>query len=464
MSFLVGLAFLTYVNRAPFGDDAWFAEQSYWFYKDGVIRSEYFRGLLGWENQILVSHKLFLIFGAGLIFLFGYEQPVLQLTGFLFFCIIISELLFYIRNREHVLNAWLIPAILVLVFANRLLIKLSFHNRPEMMLAALGFGSFLLLRNSNPRIWKVVLSGVLAGIAFLCHLNGVIYLIAGFGLLVYLKDYRNAAWFGIAGGLTSLLYFADVLAANNGINIWYYQFSGDPATQNAFGLSSKLIQMLTYPRMFLHSPEQMALSVLLIFLVWHQRKHLRFLPVNLRVYALFIFLSFWVITKSNSALYMILFIPFMLVLVYELYRIEPFTNRMLQLVLSAYLVIGVVGMCQLIHTNFTMGSLPVAYEKLRKHIPDDKTGFVPLTFFFDEYEEYPRLLTHENYMLQFKKKGLTTFNMAKWAHQKGAGFILMDYKLRPEKYYPKAGTKFIPYYKLSFHDGRFSVYIKRKDK
>lgn len=462
MLFFIGLTGLTYFNRHPSGDDAWFAEQSYWFQKEGIIRSEYFRGLLGWEKQILVSHKLFLIFGAALIHVFGHELPVLQFTGFIFFCIIIFELFFYIHDKEQKLNSWYLPAIFILVFSNRLLVKMSFQNRPEMMLAALGFGSFLLLRNKNAKGSKVALAGVLAGIAFLCHLNGIIYLIGGFGLLIYLREYRNALLFGIVGGFTSLLYFTDVILTQNGFQTWYYQFSGDPATQNAFGFSSKIWQLLTYPRMFLHSPEQLALSLLLIFLLWYQRKRLSIIPVNLRVYSLLIFLSFWVITKSNGALYMILFIPFMLALVYELYRLQPFTNHVLRFVLGVYLVIGTFGMCQIIYANFTIGSLPVAYEKLRNHIPDDKTGFVPLTFFFDEYEEYSRLLTHENYMLHFNKKGLTTLNMAKWAHQKGAGFIVMDYKFKPEKYYPKAGTKLIPYYKLSFYDGRFSVYIKKK--
>lgn len=462
--FFIGMAGLTYINRLPTGDDAWFAEQSYWFQKEGVIRSEYFRGLLGWEDQILVSHKLFLIFGAGLIYLFGHELPVIQLTGFIFFCIIVLELFFYLYEKEQKLSSWYLLAIFVLVFSNRLLVKMSFQNRPEMMLAALGLGSFLLLRNKETSGGKVALAGVLAGMAFLCHLNGIIYLIGGFGLLIYTRSYRKAMLFGVVGGLTSLFYFVDVIAVDNGFYLWYKQFSADPATQNAFGFSSKLWQLLTYPRMFVHSPEQLALTLLLGFLLWHQRQNLKRLPINLRVYGLLIFFSFWVITKGNSALYMILFIPFMLLLVYELYHMAPFTNRALKWVLVVYLAIGTFGMGQLIYANFKTGNLPVAYENLQKYIPDNKVGFVPLTFFFNEYDDYKRLLTHENYMLHFGKKGLTTAQMAKWAYHKGAGFIVMDYKHKPEKYYPKGGTKFIPHFKLAFYDGRFGIYTEHKNK
>ena len=458
LAFFLILAFLSYCNRYPTGDDAWFAEQSYWLEKEGVIRSEFFRGLLQWEKQILVSHKLFLLFGSGMIHLFGYQLPVLQFTGFICFCVLVGQLIYYVAKREQQLNSWYLPALLVLVFANRLLMKMSFENRPEMMLAALGFGSFLLLQLEKKTVFRIVIAAFLAGLAFLSHLNGVIYLIAGFVVLIYNREYKYAGTFALAGGLTSLVYFLDVFQRDNGLLFWYHQFRNDPATQNSFGFLPKFIQLITYPRLFFQSPEQIALSLLLVFLLWHQRKSLRQLPVYLRVYSVTLFLSFWLITKANGGLYLVLFIPFMLALVYELYKIIPFKNLSLKLVIATYLIIGAYGMCQIIYTNFTMEYLPVSYHKLKSVIGNKQKGFVPLTFFFNEYEAYPKLLTHENYKLQSKKKNMSTIKMAHWAYKNGVDFILMDYKFRPEPYYPKAGTRNIPFYKLFSFDGRFAIY------
>ncbi|NIJ55253.1 hypothetical protein [Dyadobacter arcticus] len=452
------LTLLTYFYRYPTGDDAWFGEQSYWLEKTGIIRSEFFRGLLGWERQILVSHKLFLFFGAMMIRIFGYHLPVLQFTGFIFFCILVFELLIYVKKREQSLWVWYLPAFLILIFANRLLVKMSFENRPEMMLAALGFGSFLLLNGENKRLPKTILAGILAGMTFLCHLNGAIFLVAGFVTLLYTRHDKHAIAFAIAGSFTIVFYWIDVVQAQVGFATWYYQFSNDPATQDALGWYSKLIQLVTYPRLFFHSPEQIAPSLLLTFMLWHQRKYLAMLPVKLRIYSLTLFLSFWLITKANGALYLTFFMPFMIVLIYELYKIRPFENLALKVILAAYLVVGAFGMIQIIQRNFTMEYLPFSYKRLRPEIDNKQTGFVPLTFFFNEYEEYPRLLTHENYKLQSKKKGMTTAKMANWAHNNGADFIVMDYKFRPEPYYPKAGVKTIPFYKLAFFDGRFAIY------
>ncbi len=458
LGFLILLTGLTYWHRYPTGDDAWFAEQSYWLQKAGVIRSEFFRGILGWENQLLVSHKLFLLVGAVLIRVFGYHLPVVQFVGFICFCVLVAQLIYYVRQREQFHPAWYVLAVLGLVFGNRVLVRMSFENRPELMLAALGFGSFLCLQSRRLTMPKTTLAGLLAGMALLAHLNGVIYLVAGLGLLLYRRQYKNGLVFAVAGGLTGLLYFADVLQAENGLAVWYYQFRNDPATQDAFGLGAKLLVMLTYPKLFFESPEQAALSLLLVFLLWHQRRFIKTGNTALNVYALCLLVTFWVLTKKSSGTYLPLFMPFMLALVYELYSQKPFKNMALHVVLALYFVIGLVGTVEIIYKNFTQPYLPVAYERLRSQIGSGRSGLVPLTFFFNEYERYRRLLSSENYK-HHARPGITpAADMATWARHRNVDFILMDYAYRPEYFYPEPGTKALPYYRLTYFDNRFAVY------
>ncbi|MFD2934944.1 hypothetical protein [Spirosoma flavum] len=458
LGILVVLAGLSYFHRYPTGDDAWFAEQSYWFQKEGIIRSEFFRGTLGWEKQLLVSHKLFLVFGSWLIDLFGYHLPVIQFVGLIFFGVIIGELCFYIYQKEHKLYSWHLLFILTLVFSNVLLIRMSFENRPELMVSALGFGSFLCLQRARPNIVNILLAGVLAGLAMLCHLNGVIFLLAGLFILLYLKRFKQAFWFSLAGGITGLFYFTDVVLADNGFAIWYYQFRHDLATQNAFSWQAKLMVLLRYPKLFFESLEQAALTLLLVYLLIKQRKFIKELSKPLKIYSLSIFLFFWVITKDGSGTYMPIFMPFMFAMVYELYKVNPFKEISLKLVLAVYFVIGLYGIVEIIYRNFTNPYLPVAYEKLRPYLPAKKSGFVPLTFFFNEYERYGHLLSSENYTYHATPTNDPSTQMAQWAHKKKADFILMDYEFRPEYYYPKPGTSSLPFYKLTYFDGRFAVY------
>ena len=457
---LVILTGLTYINRFPTGDDAWFAEQSYWFQKQGVIRSEFFRGILGWENQLLASHKLFLIFGAGIIKLFGFGLPSVQLVGFLFFCILCIELIYYVRQQEKKDPIYYGLLLLILVFSNVLLVRLSFENRPELMVAALGFGSFLQVNSDRKKLIKAAYAGFLAGLAMLCHLNGVIYLIAGLGTYIYGRKFKEAVLFSIIGGLTGLAYFIDIVQTTDGFSTWYYQFRHDPAVQNAFGLYSKLVVLLTFPKLFFESPEQMALSLLLVFKLWHQRILIKQLPISVKVYSMILLISFWLITKHGSGSYMPLFMPFMFVIVYELYKLRPFNNWGLKVILMAYFIIGIYGIVEIIYKNYTYGNFPFAYKNLRKHIPRNTTGLVPLTFFFNEYEQYNHLLSHENFTYYANRQQ----DFPIWANNHHVDFILMDYTYRREAFYPEPGTLTLPFYTLKYFDGRFSVYINNSVK
>ena len=460
---LITLTGLTYFHRNPTGDDAWFAEQSYWFEKEGVIRSEFFRGILGWEKQLFVSHKLFLVFGAGLIHVFGYHLPVVQFVGLLFFCVIVGDISFYIFKREGKFYSWHLLFILVLIFSNRLLIKTSFENRPELMVAAFGFGSFLCINQSKNSNMKVVLAGVLAGLAMLCHLNGVIFLIAGFFTLIYLKNFREALLFSIACGITGVFYFADIIPVTDGLSTWYYQFRNDPATQNAFGWEAKLMVLFTYPKLFFESPEQAALSILLVYLLVTQRAFIKNLPLFLKLYSLVIFITFWLITKNGSGTYMPLFMPFMLLLIYELYKLSNVKNVSFKFVMALYFIIGLYGTIEIIYANVNKPYLPDAYKQLRPNLPYKKNGLVPLTFFFNEYERHAHLLSNENYKNHATPTNDPANQMAQWAYVNKTDFILMDYDYRPEYFYPKPGTRNLPPYKLTYFDGRFAVYQKVTD-
>nr|MCU0355798.1 hypothetical protein [Cytophagales bacterium] len=218
------------------------------------------------------------------------------------------------------------------------------------------------------------------------------------------------------------------------------------------------LEMLRFPNIFFESPEQAALSGLLVFMLWHQRRFIRQVSQPLRVYFVILLASFWILTKSSAGNYLPLFMPFMFVFVYELYRLQPFRNRWLTLVTAAYFVIGIYGTVEFIYRNLTEPYLPVAYRNLRPHIQPAKTGFVPITFFFNEYEQFGRLLCSENFGSQAVSSPDPTAKMADWAYARKVEFILMDYQYRPEYFYPKPGTKTIPHYTLTYFDGRFAVY------
>jgi len=61
---------------------------------------------------------------------------------------------------------------------------------------SLGFFSFLLLFGKQT-YQKIVLSGVFAGLAILVHLNGSMFVVAGFILLLLRKEIKLALIFAL---------------------------------------------------------------------------------------------------------------------------------------------------------------------------------------------------------------------------------------------------------------------------
>ncbi len=402
---------------------------------------------------------MFIAFGAGLQYLLPLSAYTSKLLGLLFFFILIALLIFYLQKNHSLTNIW---SLLVLIFSNTLLVKMSFENRPKLMVATFGFASFLLIYK-NISSSKSALAAVFGSLAALSHLNGVIYIIAGFIVLLYCKEYHNLLIFSVVALLSLSFYFYDIWLFN-GFATWQYQFGNDPATRDSLGLVNKLKVMVLYPKIFFESPEQIVLSLLLLALGWHCRAFLKYLNARVVVYFLALFLSFWVLTKSATAIYQVLFIPLSFVLIIEFYTIAVAKTKFSKLIYFTavlYLCVGVVGNLQIVAQNNT-NYLPAQFAKLRPILSTQRVGLVPLTFFFDQYPHYDRLLCQTNFELQmkYKKEKILTPNIFfDWASRNNVDFVVLDYLNNNAEYYPTRQTLQIGNYRRVYLDGQFGVYL-----
>lgn len=464
--FLFFLAILTYYRRFPTGDDAWFAEQSYWLWHEGKVRSEFFRGLLGWENQYLVSHKLFIAVGAILTGLFPESLYAVKLSGLLFFILLILLMtkIIYHQYSSSPNRSFIIPLMYVLLFSNALMVQMSFENRPEMMITSFGFGSFYFIHRNSSNKNFAFFSGFFAGLSLLSHLNGIIFIIAGGITYLYKKKCTNLVLFCLSAFLTSSLYFYDIISTSNGVETWWFQFSHDPATQNALGLWSKLKVVIEFPKLFVESPEQQAITFLFITTNIWLKKNWHSLNSITSIYLISLILSFWLITKRASGIYEIMFIPFLIIYILELLNTSSTNMKVplyVKIVSFFYITVGFVGSVQTIHKNYS-DYLPDKYRALRLVLPSKGKGLVPITFYFNEYKYFNSLLSHTNFDLQksnlLKNKEASANDFFQWARNNKVHFILIDYQSESASFYPIKGIKTVKEYHLSFFDGRFAIY------
>ena len=465
---IAGLAFLfasTLPHRIEHFDDAWCAEQAYWLWKDGHVRSELFRGLNFWEDRLYVFHKAFVYAQAPVLWVFNFSVVGAKTTPLLFAGAGLGLLLRYFRGQGE---AQALAAALYLGCGT--LVLFGFDNRPETMVMALGFASYLVLSRERLLAGRLVLAGVLAGLAALTHLNGLIYVAAGALWLLGRRGWRPALGFGLAGGLTVGLYFLDALLDGR-LDRLVYQFVHDPVTAANQHWAAKLAVMGRYHQIFLHSEGEIFLTVVVLagLLVLALRRATRpaFSPA-LR-YLLLLLGLFWLLTKSESAFYYLLFVPFLVVVLVEAVlaaapRLVGWQRTAVLGLLALYPVGAGLRAYHLLRENRTYPSTEAENARLAAFLPEWGTKVIaPLDFFFGQMPNYRvRSLAYFYHVEALQYHGelplATFFDLAA---RDTVRYVVTDQRLNNAVYHiPADAPARVGAYRRVFQDAWHSVYVR----
>lgn len=395
---------LTLIHRAEYDDEAWFAEQSYWLIHAGYVKSELFWGYNGWEKGLYVFHKLFIYAGALVMRVAGISVFTSKLVS-IFFGFAGGYLIWWYNRFKPVEQRYLA---LILYVGNGSVIRYLSVNRPEVMCMALGFASYLALDPPGNRRAKPVLAALLAGLAALAHLNGLIYLTAGTIWLLRKRGWQSTFWFMLTGILTLSLYGLDALLTGN-LGTLLTQFRDDPATQQNQHLADKLSVLADYHHIFFHTQNEAALTLLVIVGAILSWKRIR-LAQPIFLYTSLLFVSFWLLTKSDSDVYYLLFVPWFVTLATtwlsdHLADRFAWQRKLVQALLVVYMLIALVQLRFVFDENRTQPDIEFHNALLASHMPYRGSKVIaPMGFFFGQMENYKiRSLTY--YALQKRASG-----------------------------------------------------------
>ena len=457
---LILLTLATFYRRFPTGDDAWFAEQSYWLAKSGIVRSNYFKGMLFWDHHLLVSHKFFILIGSLVYSVFGISLYAFQSISFVAELILIALIYSYIRRRN--LGKQAVWMLLFLIFGNISLVTMSFENRPEIILAVLGFASFLCLDKSS-KYWAA-LAGIFAGLALLTHLNGIVFVVAGFFLLVKTKRWLDVIFYSLTSFCISILYFLDVFLSEQ-FQLWYFQFTHDPAVVSSLGLQHKLMVMLKFPLIFVGSFKEVGVTLILGTFLFLNKSRLKELPKNVVYYLIFSVFTLWIITKSITGFYQLLFLPLLIVLILELMsflKSEYWLNKWTIFVFFLFSFIDIFGQVQLLNKIHKYPYLPEKYAEISKKIEDKSCGIVPLNFFFNGYDQFGQLYCIENFWpMNVHREEHTLAELGQFAVDRKVNFIVID-KHSLNKPAEINNKSKIPSFQLAYSDGNLFLFTRQK--
>ncbi len=320
--FLSGFAVLLFVYslfyRIPHIDDAWLGEQVYWQTKLGYVKSELMHGITQQEDRLICHHKLLTLQGSAMAMLFGFSLFTVKSVALLYFLAFLGIFYWYFRQRGYGRETFLI-AFTVLLF-NSLVFEFAFVYRPEIPLMTLGFLSYIFMERSleqkkNSLLWAT-LAGLLAGLGFAVHLNGIIFLGAGFVVFLSMKKIRPAMLFALAAVPAMAVYFYDFTQQYN-LDFFLYQIHESPSverTSNLPFLLSNLVDLVDEHMRFFHSPKEITFYLLLISVLFFVRKQLNLSKIFIRyTILLIVFLAFFSIHKTTK--YSIPYFPFLIIII-----------------------------------------------------------------------------------------------------------------------------------------------------
>ena len=310
-------------HRAIHTDDAWIGEFVYWANRDGYVHSELFRGLLHSEVYQEVYHKLFVWHSVLAVKLFGWSIYVLKSISLVYLVGVLALSWRYLKHLPLANRQVATGLYFALLLLNTLVAEYSFLFRPELMLMFLGFCSWLLLRRAllSGSVAAAAGAGVMAGLAGLTHLNGLIFIVAGGLLLLWRRRWVGAVVFGVLAAAVVACYGIDMVQHHSWA-LFKEQMFMHPAINNGnHGIGGRILYLLKEHQRFFHSPKEIVLTLLLLlaaYVLYRQRPHTPEFR-NLVIYTVLLVLSLDLIVQGKTSKYLLLYMPYLLLLIVVAY-------------------------------------------------------------------------------------------------------------------------------------------------
>jgi hypothetical protein len=408
----VQLAFYVYslFGRAPDIDDAWIGEHAYWMAKEGHARSELMRGWTSQEERVVIHHKLLTLHGAGFIKVFGFSLYTLKAVSLLYFLLFLAWFYYYtVRLKKIVDHRQLILAAL-LIFSFHFTFKFSFLFRPEIMIMSMAFFSFSLLEKvAEPHRKALLFSllpGLLAGLCFAVHLNGLAVVAAGFFFLIWAKKWKETLVFSIGALIGMSLYFYD-FTPEYGFHFWK-----DQLVQSVMGRGSEvpdpvfyLLKNLAREHMrFFHDTSVIAFSLVLIISLVAGFRYLAKDHRNLMSYTFLLWLFVAVFSMQKSRQYILVYFPFLVILMTlvldKMITGQPGLSRLIyrmpvKIFLAILFLLYLVGTSQHNYRTVKNKFSPMVNRELSQEFisggSDTLKIVAPMEFIFNEIEYFGRI-------------------------------------------------------------------------
>lgn len=388
-------------HRFIYIDDAFFGEQAYWLAKDGVVKTPSLIDFLGCDLRLFSYHKLNIFVGAALIKVFGWSVNPLRIATLVFLSgFLLVYFRFFRENKDKFdFDHFVVAVFFILI--NPLIVLYAFTYRPEIWVMFFGFSSYYFIdksvRNNYPLNF-IIVAGLLAGLAFLTHLNGLIFPVAGFTVLALAKKWKALLLFSATSGIICLLYFFD-LWQDNHFATWMFQLKNWPDNNATNYLSNNFMDLFLNVinklgkghQLFFWSDRVWIISAFFMLAVISNFKHLFHEYFVLMIYTLMLVLTLNIAGGQIAERFLIYFFPFMaLIIAIDLARVKSRTAIFRKSLYILLLLLQVGFVTKMFVGIFKKNADHTEISKnILGRIPDKKAlTLVPYTLIFNGLEDY----------------------------------------------------------------------------
>ncbi|WP_196891536.1 ArnT family glycosyltransferase [Aureivirga marina] len=420
---IIGILFFLLINFNQNArlDDDYIGEQVFWLLKDGKVHSNLIGefGNIGIDEYQTVFHKLLIYSGYFVTKIFGWSLFTLHLNGLLYSLLFIGVFFYYIKKKYQVKwnDAMILLPLSVLFLTNEFQEFVS-SFRPEIMQMTIGFISFIFLEKfiNTKKNLPFLLSAIFAGLAFLTHLNGVVYIgAATIYLFFFKKEYIRAVIYGLISSAVFSLYFADILIYAD-IPYFLNQFSNDPSLGHSnFYWYSPITKLIGEHERYYSEGFWLVFTVPLTLFIILTFKRLKKQNPFLLTYTFLAMILFGLYAYTKTTKYILLFYPMLLLLFGESFKILQSDVKWKQKFSSIFVLICLVSsvgfMVQLTVSNIYKSKDWEAYgEKVESIIGSGNKVLSNGNLIFEQIKTQEKIANINQFSFFREVKGMPKYN------------------------------------------------------
>jgi len=414
-------------------DDAFFAEQAYWVNKDGYVRSELFSTFKDWGERQYIYLKLHVWQTALVAQVFGWSAYFFKMIPLAYFCLFVYLSHYYFRRYLASANITTFYLFLILLLINTYIVHFSFENRPEIAQMCLGFLSFLAIRHGiqvNKALF-LFLAGMLAGTTVLLHFNGLVFISAGAGLIIYLRQTRTLFLFLLGAAIIAPVYWYEMFS-NHAVGTALDQLRNYPSlAKGHFSLKNLVLKFLFAPQRYfqhLFDASYTLLFILTLYFNRHSIKENKEVKILL-VYFVLAELTLALIGPDAKAIYMVIYMPYVLfiIAIYNHSLFQKPLNRTMLVAFSFYAITQLGHVMGMIGDRNSEIIQQHAQIFNKYHIRSTDKIFAPSLFVFNEIG-HAKITASENLLSGRKLSiGINTDSkdVLKYADKHGYQYLIL---------------------------------------